>query len=782
MANTSFIPSFHFAPPESKLSNNWCWDAVTWCWYNTSNRNLLHGKDLVEIEGYATGNFSMTPFKRMYKSQRKAMDAAGGNRDGIDSRDDINTVGVGFVPLPLIPNKLNSATAIIQKIPVDISATAVDPLAAKKKNEDLTFLKNKPKLEQDLQDIADQMQIGKVDLGTTKHSAVPFSDSPYGLDLNEPDELQVFVDLLYNLAVEAAFETVLQQFWEIKNGMQGKLLEIKDQLKFGVSCHKVFTSSITSLPDYKYTHPGAMETPYSELPDYGDNTHRFQRERVTVMELFNYFGDEICNEETLANIINAKEVGYCACNGLGIQNEKNFSSFKVDLVYCEIKSVDYVGIAPLNKKSKFNYVVSEDDTEEKCSNKIWGQNTYCFWWLRNTKYFFGIHRLGFSHRTVGQESYQNFSTNIYKSQEKSAVELSIGENKKAQIADIKMQHAIIKSLPAGKYLNLKFLRSALGGLSDENDKYTIQDLINLAMEQNWFIGDTEGFEGKNDGQLKPFEDIPGGIKSELVGYMQVIADANTKISQFTGINEQLTGQSANPDGLIGLQKLLINSSINALYYINEAIEQQMQKLFTSWATIIKDAVEKGGKAKDAIINLIGSKKVSLIDALDDLPLHTIGIKISIAQREEERQKFREELNRLKQLQVINTVDEYMLESVSNPKDRMALLAVKYKQWEKKQEKIRQEQAANQQQIVQQQGANQQAAVASKVDGDIKKIYAQGDVSSKILELANQLGIQASQLDGVIKKALQQDRGNSQLDKSIKTLQAKSNLENQKPFE
>lgn len=742
-----------------------------------------------EIEGYASGDFDMRPFRRLYKSQQKALQGENINnqRNLTAQNSNFNDISssIGFVPLPLIPTKLNSAVAIVQKIPVEVTATAIDPLASVKKKEDITFLKNKPTLEAPLQEIADRMGVGsKVDLGATKHSAIPFSDSPYGLDLNEPDELQVFVDLLYNLAVEAGFETALQEFWHIKNGMQYKLLEIKDQLKFGVSCHRAFESSMTGLPDIEYEYPGTIETPYSELPDFSDNTHRFINKRITVLELFNYFGDEICSKEDLYNLINDKEFGYCACNKIDSTiHERDFTSFKINIVYCEVKSIDYVSVAPLNKKSDFTYTVTDEEEAKKCTNKVWGQNTYGFWWLKFTKHFFGIHRLGFSHRTIGRESFQNFSSNIYKSQTKSAVELSIGENKKAQIADIKMQHAIIMSLPAGKYIDLKYLRGAIEGLKkDENDLYTIDDLISLAFEKNIMIGDTEGFEGKNDGQLKPFQDLPGGVKTEVIGYMQIIADANQKISQFTGINDQLTGQSQNPESLIGLEKLRINASINALNYINEAIEQQYQKMFNNWATIIKAVVDRGGKGKEAIINLIGSKKVSLIDSLKDLPIHTMGIKVTISQREEERQQLREKINELNIKGVLNVVDEYMLDGVSNPKDKMALIAVKYKQWQKREEKKRAEDFANQQAQIQAQGQNQLEAVRAKGALETQKIYAQGDVSAKTLQLAAQLGIQSNQIDFLGKRALQRDRGQDQVDKSLQTLETKSNLENQKAIE
>ena len=781
----NFIPAFHFIPAEEKLKPQFCWDAINWCWYNTGRRNLLHNKNIEEIEGYATGNFSMSPYRRMYKSEEKNIikyENELNNSGRFQNLNDKYNFGIGFIPLPLIPSKLSSAKSIIQKIPIEIEATAIDPLAAQKKSEDLVFLKNKPVVEAALNNIADKMGVADVDLGETKHSATPFSNSPYGLDLNEPDELQVFVDLLYNLAVEAALETVLEEFKEIKNVTQIKGLEIKDQFYYGVSCNRSYKSTITTLPDIEYVYPGSIEVPYSDLPDMNDNAQRFIHIPVTPLELFNYFSDEICDEEMLERIVNEPGFGYSPLNGGSRVDEKNFTNYKMDLVYCEIRSVDYVGISKLNKKSKYTYFTNDTEQLKTCTDKIWGQNTYCFYWLRNTKYFFGIDRLPFAYRTVGQETYQNFSSNINKTQEKSAVEMAIGENKKAQVADIKMQHAIITSLPAGRYIDLRFMRGVLTGLSNEENKYTMQDLLTLAMEKNTVLGDTEGFDGKNDGQFKAVLDLPGGVKSEVVGYMQVISDANAKIDIFMGTNNAITGQNQDPNSLIGLEKLKLSAGINSLYYITEGIEQQYQKLFTNWATLIKQAVKEGGKAKEAIINLIGSKKESLIEALDDLPLHDVGIKITVQQREEEKEQLRQDINMLKTNGVLNVVDEYQLSAITNPKDKMALVAVKYKQWQKMENKKRAEDQAQKQAMIKAQGQNAIAAEREKTSGAVQQEYAKGDVSAQVLKLAAQLGIQSSQMDFVGKKALQQDRGQSQKDKALTTLQKKQDLQNQEPLQ
>ena len=718
---SNFIPSFHFVNPSEKMKAPWCMQVVNHHVKGFTYQNLLQRKNVAEIEEFSSGYINMNRFKKMFKSIKKSMDTGMKNVDGSINENLVNNAdktGLSWEPLALIPQKLNSAHANIQKIPIEVSCIAQDGIAMKKKKEDIEFLKNKPLIEEDLQDIADQLQIGKVDIGTTKHSSTKFSEAPMGLDLNDQDEENVFSKLLYSLSVEIANEKALQQFYTLKKGSQVKGLEIMDQLKYGVSVNRAFSSSMTGLPDLEYLYPGDVETPESRLPDKSDNTHRIINKMITVMELFNYFGDEICDEDKLNEIINGKKTGYCDCNSLSIQDSKNWGTFKIHLKYVEVKTIDWVGV--INKKKSKRGVKIFTTDESECTGKIWAQNTYGFWWLVNTQHCFGIKRLPFSHRTKGQESYQNFSTNIYKSQEKSAVELSIGENKKAQIADIKLEYALIMSLPAGKYIDLRFLRSALSGLKEENNQWTQQMLIDLAFEKNIFIGDTTDFEGKNDGQLKPFIDMPGGLKSEIAGYISTILNADRNISNFTGINEQLTGQSPNPDMLVGLQKLLINSGLNAIYYANEAIQAQYSSLFNLWANYLQGAIEAGGKTKQAIIDMIGMDDVNLLDGLDETPLHNLTIKVLVGQREIERQMYSQELDRLKKLGVLNAGDEYILSGIDNPKERFAYMAIKEKKFQKKQDQIRQEQFANQQQLIQQQGKNMMQVKAAEGEADIKK--------------------------------------------------------------
>ena len=777
----SWIPAFHFKPPKEKLTKEWANEVIQYYWHNTRRVNLLAGKNVEEIDGYAAGNYSLAPYKRMFRSMRKQSLAESNPNISKTDIDNMDTTGIQMDRVALIPPKLNSGVATQQKIPIEILATCLDALAQKNKEEDLQFLRTKNKMKEALQPLYDSMNLGDVDLGTTKHSSIPFTGMPMDLDVEDEEQFKIFADLIYNLAPESAIETVLQAFAEFKKLTQVRLLETKDQYKYGVSAHKAFSDKNTDLPNVEYLHPGSVFTDESMLPDYSDNVIRIVEHRVTPMELFKYFPGEICDEEHLEKIVNFGgskadwETGYCNSNGYSKQEKNSWNTFRMNLLEVEVKSVDS---AMITQKPKSKYKSFTDD-EKKCTGKVWGQNTYTFFWLQNTKWFFGIDRLGFAYRSKGSEVYTSFSTNIYKSQERSAVEHCIVENKKAQMADLKLQHSIIMSKPAGVVIDMKYIRNVVDGLSDSLDKYTEKELIDKAQESNVHIIDTEGFENKQQGgQYLPVRDLPGGLKDDILGYYKVRFEAERNISSYLSVNDQLTGQSATPEGLVGLQKLLLSASINGLYYITEAITSQYQSLFNVWAYYIQQAVKKGGEGKKAIENIIGSRKIDILKGLESVPLHQIGIVVTLGQREEERQQNEMELQKMRGAGILNAADIYQIRKTKNPKDAAWIIAVKETRWQKKQDKIRQEQNAAQQQMVQQQGENMVQQTQAVGQNQINAVQAKGAVDARLMTLGNQLGLTDKQMEAMTKRTLQRERMSGQIEKSLQTIKAHSDAKQQ----
>jgi len=782
----SFIPAIHFKTQEQKLKPDWCDEVMQHYYYQTNLINLLQDKDVATIEGYASGDYDTDEFKKIFKSLRKQMAMAKDPNMPKATIDAMNKTGLSFDRVPLIPPKLNSAIAVTQKIPLEVKVTCTDPLAQKKKKKDLEFLKYKAELQAFMQEIDDSLALGPTDMGTTKYSSIPYTSMPYDLDPNDEMESTLFANMIYNLAPEAAFEILLNLLTDTKKIQMIKLQETRDQYKYAVSVNQSLRNKMTGLPDPAYVYPGSVMTDGSDLPDYGDNVIRVISKRITPLELFKLFPDEICSQDDLEEIVGrSTDVAswggsYCACNNRSIGITRNeWKTFKMMLEYVEVKSVDYIMVGE-NKTKKKTYEYFTND-ESKCKSKIWMENTYCFFWLRNTKKFFGITLLDSSYRKAGSEKYCNFSTTINKTQHKSAVELSIPENKKAQIADIKLQHNIIMSMPAGKVVDIKYLRNVIEGVKSGDALFTIDELLEMAMEKNIHIIDTSGYEGRMDQKFKAVDELPGGLKGEIEGYYRVILEADNKIAAYTNINNQLTGQSANPEGLVGMQKLLINSSINGLYYVNEALGWQYTGLYTLMANQIKSAIEHGGEVRKSIEAKIGNNKVEIIDAMDDIPLHEMGIVVKLGQREEERAQFQREVEMMRQEGKIDAAAKYYILNTPDPKDAMFLAAMFERKWQKRQEAMQRQQAEYQQQLVQQQGQNALANTQAQVEGDVVKINEKAKADAGLMQLGNQLGLTQKQMERISKLQLQDNRQNAQLNKSLQTQYLKSNLEQQQPI-
>lgn len=781
----AFIPALHFRPAAEKLTPEFCKEVVGFYYHNTRLRSLLHDKNVEEIESYASGNFSMKPFRRLFPSLRKQEGIMNDPNISAEDKAKRDKTNIQWEPVALIVSKLNSAIAAVQNRAMEVTATCLDPLAQRKRKEDLEFLRNKNQMENVIQPLYDSMLLGKADLGGTKHSAISFTGLPLDLDIEDEQEFMFFANLIYNLAPEFAIETLLEVLKEIKKIPQLDYLEILDQFRFGVSSHQVLLDKMTDLPNYEYWHPRHIRTQPSLLPDFSDNTFRVIDMEITPMELLNRFPDEINGLEQLQQIVLGKGTdgtvgGYCDCNNINI-TLGDFDTYKMSIKLCEIKSVDYVMLSQ-RKNSRFKLVV-EDPT--KPHEKKWAQNTYQFYWLYNTDSFFGIDRLPFSHRTAGEEILSFFSTNIYRSQTKSAVELCIGENKKAQIADIKLQQEIINALPTGWQVNKKGLRKAIDSLSTGPDdvKYTIDDLIEAGKEKNTWIFESDEFDGRPGQQQgqPPFTKIAGGLDRTIEGYYRVINECNQKISQYTGINDALTGQGTNPDTLIGLQKINAQASINAIDYVPKALLVQRKSLYNTWFNYIQTIIKKGGAGKDALEQMVGSRQIDIIKGLNEVPLHQIGIKISLGQRVEEKQDFKNQMYLKYQQGVLDTFDVWALENIPNPKEAAITMAIKEKRWAKKQDQMKQEQLAAQQQMIQTQGENMVKNTQAQVDGKAQLIQVQAQADDALQKSAAQLGLSAAQLEGIIKMKLQQDRNVAQKDKSLSTLGAKSSLDNQKSF-
>lgn len=795
--SANFIPMAHFVSQEEKNTKEWNLRMVQ-SFYYSGAMNLLEGKNINEIESYANGKQPMNEFRKMYTNIARQEAVAQGIVDGTHSdessgpknirtarQDDLE--GIDLRPIGLLVEPLNAAIAVVQKQPLEVSATAIDILAIEKKKKDRAILKNKEKMASALADVAAKMGEEQFDIGGVENNATEYNDLPLGLDANVEGELDIYFDLFYKLRPESAFETLLEQWAYIKKLIDIRDLEIRDQFWYGVSVHRTFISDTTGLPDIDaYIHPKNVHVARGcNRRDYSDSPFIFHDIYGSVEDFYNQFGSEIENIEELVAIISGWVKGQ---NNNSIRlpeyDSADFWNFKFWWIYCEFKTIDVADVGTfvdsVGGMTKTLLPFSYDQNPDIHVERHFAQNTRHLYWVPGTDGIYKIGKLAGFERKKGQEYYSPYTYDIWKSQGRSAVELCISEVSMAQKAYIKLQHCIIKSKPPGVYIDLKFMRTAIEGLGEGGD-YTMKSLLTLFFNHNIMIGDSTDINPQ-EANMMPFHVIPGGVGKEVEGYWNTIAMASRNISRLTGINDQLTGQAANPEGLVGLQKLLVNASVNTIHYVTVAIKSQYRCLFNTWAYFFMDILKHGTDAeKEAIYCLITERKANLIKDIDEVALHQYGIELEIRSHEELKDAARQAMLMAVQAGEMSAAEVLLVDRISNPKDQIAVLVLLDKKAKQRQQQAAQAQLAAMQQAtaMQVQGKLQE----KQLDGQnkVQGILAQGKTDAELLKLSSQLGISEDSLKNLYKNQQLQMRTAGQIEKTLASQNNQASIDAQKAF-
>jgi hypothetical protein len=785
----------HLIDPELK-DNAWAATEIMNNYYYGGAESLLDGKDPETIRLYATGNQPVSKYKRMFRKLAKtgsSVAATDGNPvmptggAGIPLKD---MSGIDWQPLALMNQPLNSGIAIVTKMPIYVKCTAIDPLAKSKKEQDLDFIRNRPFLDAHLTQIAAMMgtPIGSPPIPNASSDTVDLSNVKLN-PFNE-DELNFYMSLYYKLRPESAFENLLYALTYIQDLKKVIDLEARDQFYYAVSCNQALYSAMTNLPSVNYLYPGDVFTPKSQLQDYSDQPFRYISMNLNMGQLMDRFGAEL-DEDTLNKIF---DTNYEMTGKKGTWSSLPDGSYEkcsatVPVIYMEFKSWDVLNF---HKKTSSNgYTISErvaynyklqyrdnhpDKTKrgqekpassEEYINTKYVQQTYTGYWLPSyTDYVFDYKKLQCSYREAGRESMSPFSINIWKSQEKSTVELCIPLIDDAQKASYKMQHVIVQSKPKGMFVDTKYMRQAVQNLVNTDLKFTMKDLFNMLIDNNWFIGDSEGMDPQElQSGAKPFYEIPGGVGNEIEGYLLVIRDAMEKISKLTGINDVLTGQSPTVDALVGVQKLMLQSGMNSLNFAQVARRNQIETVLRVWASQIQMILKKKGtKAAKTLEAIASNYKIDVIRDLYEIPLHQYGIKVEDVPTEEQQAELNIMMQELLRAGAITGSDWATLKRVFNYKDAAQLMSIREKRTNEDQ---RRREAEAQQTALQARQIDANAKLQVKQmdnEAELQKEITKGQIQKWLAQYQLQADLMLQQATTAGKTSMQRERIAGQLEK------------------
>jgi len=790
--NESIIRFNHFIDPKQKDS---AWAAeMMFNYYHFGNaENLLAKKDAQMIASYAAGEQDMRKFKRMFKRLSKEIAKkekfARESYSGMVMPEPQDITGIDWEPLGFLTQPFNSALSVLQKQPLYVKCTAVDALAREKKEKDYNFYKNRPYHDSALNDYSQKLG-SNIAPPNSSNNAENVDIANFDLDPTKDDELNFYFNLFYKLRPESAFEALLSALAYIRGLKDVRDLEAKDQLFYGCSSNRAYFSELTGLPDVRYVFPGNVWCPPSDLPDKKDNAFRFIKDEYNASEIMDLLGEEM-TEELLTKIFETyfKELGMSDKWKSMSKDERR--NYKIPLCYFEFKSWDIVNFRKRKSKSYDNYYFTEfvsydfelryaknhpdkslrnkqkPPSKEEFLTKRYIQQTYCGYWFPHCmEDVYKYKKLEGAAREKGKESLSQFSINVWVSQPKGPVEQCISIVDNIQRADIKMQHAIIMAKPKGMYIDMRYMRQALANAKESDMQLSMSGLMTLLTENNIFLGDSEGIEpGELQSGARPFYEIPGGPGEAILEYIKVKDDGLAQIARITGWNDALTGNTPSQDSLVGVQKLLLQSGINALYPVQNAMKHQTEAVYKTWAYqaqyIAKYPSSESYKTLEAILS---AQKMQIIKEMENLPLHQFGIMVENAPTEEAQQELNNILLELFKSNIVSPADVFTIKRVFNYKDAQQLLAIRDR---KARERMAAQQQADRAVAIQQtriQAQQKQQAVEATLQNKLQDTMTKGEIQKWLAQYNGQLQEKLKQLDTIGKLIKQREQNQGARDK------------------
>jgi hypothetical protein len=657
---------------------------------------LTRDKNVPLLRSYANGNQDVSRIKKsLFKLTESSIEMGAMNQGTNLPRGTATKIakkdltGIEWEPVAILPNMINSAKTNLIKQPLNPTCTAIDPLAKNQKLEDAMKIRYNKFVQEDLDKLAKKIGVQLEHQKDLKYTDVTASIESLDLDPMNDDELQLYQEMFTKLSVEAAMETFLD-YDTYKNKMSIiKNLILDDHYVLGVSVYEKFMNKITGLMDAKYYDPQTVFAPPSVLPDKSDVPFIYVADTISLEEFMKRFPDEVGDLSQQIELFTA----VCKCNRLnwtwyGTDPYKR-SQIQIPLVRMQVKAWD--GKKSVTKKSAtgvkyteikdVDYEAPEGD-KNRTVESYWKQCTYDWYYLPCNRRVYGFQRLDATYNTYGNEAMSSFSLNIYESAKRSPVERVKVLVDNFQRAFFKAQHALLKSRPAGYHINIKHLRNAAENLKE--DGYDTWGLLEMFFQENILIGDSGDFNDKEVYNNPAINEIKGTNMREVLEYWNIMAQIKAEIREVTGINDTRDAATPNADALVGIQKLALEASINATFYIDDAMKHTIEDGYRYSACLISYILRpenKGTPPYEALMAFAGRIKTSIIDAAGRLHMHQYGIKVENVTTEAQRAFTQSLLLQMVKEGKLDYADIFAITHIQNYKDAEALAIIRQRKKE-----------------------------------------------------------------------------------------------------
>jgi hypothetical protein len=661
----------------------------------------------------------------------------------VDEQSDTTFAVLDFKVLPIVKKHRQIALGRLQKGDYNIVATPIDALARDEADKYYQDIKAKILLRNQL--LQTNPELAK--------SPLLQPDAKEPLDLEEL-EMQMEFGFKHNYAMEA--EQGIQLIFDQNNIKQCRDRVFEDLFDDGVAVYKDWMEESGKVR-FRNCDKRSVITNYCRYPDFRDILYCGEVVDKTIHE----FKEEVGTQFSADDL---EEIESSAKNGNNkIQGRKASDKNKVRVLELEFFSTDEIVYD--NRINKYgNPAFGKTDYAKKGKKETLTAkrvNVYKVKWIVGTEFVYDEGLASYQKRDKGltntKLSFHIVATNFFEMSASGVMEDIIPIADQMAIAWLKLQNIRNELKPYFVEIDLDALEDVNIGKGGEN--MSGPQLLQMWAQKGILITRRKGLS-QNNPNYKTIEFV-------ATNYGEAIAEAwndfNNHVAllrEATGFNELTDGSTPNPKTQNPATYAAIESTNNALYFLQKAEESLLLSLAEAVLCRMRRAIKMG--KVEGFIHALGTNTIKFIEVTPEFDLHDYGIKLESKPTPEQKQWLQQMMAKGMTDGTLEPTDIIMVESVFNLKQAEQILAFRIKK--------RKELA--QQNSIQLQQANAQTQIQSAqatAQMDMQKLQLEYD-----LKLRNELQILEKQKEIKGMELLTKQDMNTENNQTKKHIQSSQN--------
>lgn len=671
---------------------------------------------------------------KQYMLGRQPVEKYKKSHDPLGTKEsDKKELNIDYEILPIVPKFRRMALAMMNKIDYDLQADVVDPIAVEDRDKYYKAKEAKIMTRDALKEIGME---DKVDiLGIKKE------------DPQDIDELNMHMVYgykhQYGLEMELALELVMNNH----NNYSLLKKEIKkDLFDYGAAAIKEDIDSEGYIKLRKVNIPDLI-VGYTEKENAEDVSHIGEVVRMSISELAKDSKGKFSKEEL-------REIADSAIGDnrhrFSHSEDDSYGDTKIDVLDLEFYSINYLSLE--RRTNKDGNKITGKTKSRTSSNKKYSSTpysvTYKGKWVIGTDHFYLCEksenmRRAKTNLAETKLTYHLIAPDIYQMRTYSMGEQLISIADQVQTAWIKMQAAVLSSIPKGMAIDVRSLMNVplgRGGKSLEPN-----EVLNVLYQRGIMAYRGYDDEGKPLPN-KPFEGGIGGLGDEADRWYNLILRHMDTIRSIIGFNEITDGSTPDPRTLNGVAQMSVNSTNNSLDYIIQAEKQLTEELANNLTLGIHDILSSG-KGIEGFVKPLGEETKRFFSIDKNASRYTYGVRIVDRPTAEQKQILARRIEKAIDAKEITMADAVAIENFSNVNQAEQVLAYRIR---KNEEKKREEQLMMIQKNGEEQQKSAQLAEAEKRKTEemkhqfeMQRILAKYNGEAKLIQLKNAGRIQES---------------------------------------